>query len=198
MRSECERLGIKFVEATAPDPLGDAGVVGAQQFILEDVPKKVEEYGKQTKFFSTNCTMQEPLIKAVLDSDAIFAQQCCPNPYHGYPGALGIPIPGDKAGDLAFINQQIKEKIAARGGSGRFATWKVNVYTYFIEVGAKYAKEWADGKIKSKNDKEALQRILNEVAGNSISLYTYKGVNRAGKSIELDNFYLISSGYITY
>jgi len=63
MRETCEKLGMTFVYAEAPDPLGDAGVPGAQQFILEDVPRKIAEYGKDTNFFSTNCAMQEPLIK---------------------------------------------------------------------------------------------------------------------------------------
>ncbi|MCD4714108.1 MAG: DUF3798 domain-containing protein, partial [Clostridiales bacterium] len=55
-KAECEARGMTFVDATAPDPTGDAGVPGAQQFILEDVPRKVEEYGVNTNFFSTNCS----------------------------------------------------------------------------------------------------------------------------------------------
>ncbi|MGI6239941.1 MAG: DUF3798 domain-containing protein, partial [Christensenellales bacterium] len=34
----CEEYGIELVERDAPDPTGEAGVTGAQQFILEDVP----------------------------------------------------------------------------------------------------------------------------------------------------------------
>ena len=74
-KEECAKLGMEFVDATAPDPTGDAGVSGTQQFILEDVPRKVEEYGKDTNFFSTNCSMMEPLIKSVLNTGAVFAQQ---------------------------------------------------------------------------------------------------------------------------
>jgi len=198
MRAQCEKLGMKFIDATAPDPLGDVGVLGAQQFILEDVPRKVEEYGQQTNFFSTNCALQAPLIKATLKAGAIFAQQCCPNPHHGYPEALGIEIPKDKAGDLAYANEQIKAKIAAQGGSGRFATWPVNVYTLFIEVGAKYAKDWANAKIKSKNDKEALIRILNEVTGTPVGVITYVGKNKDGSRFESANYYLFRSSYIVY
>jgi len=62
----CAEKGLQFIDATAPDPTGDAGVPGAQQFILEDIPRKIEEYGKDTCFFSTNCSMQEPLIKVEL------------------------------------------------------------------------------------------------------------------------------------
>ena len=34
MEKVCEDLGIKFVFETAPDPIGDVGMAGAQQFIL--------------------------------------------------------------------------------------------------------------------------------------------------------------------
>lgn len=78
MKSECEELGINLVMADAPDPLSDVGLAGAQQFILEDVPKKVDEYGQETAFFSTNCGLQEPLIKAVLETGAYYPQPCCP------------------------------------------------------------------------------------------------------------------------
>ncbi len=50
-KENCEKQGLEFVDATAPDPTGDAGISGSQQFILEDVPKKVAEYGENTAFF---------------------------------------------------------------------------------------------------------------------------------------------------
>ncbi len=53
LKETCDEIGLQFVDATAPDPTGDAGVSGAQQFILEDVPRMVEKYGKNTAFFST-------------------------------------------------------------------------------------------------------------------------------------------------
>ena len=93
------KLGIKFVDVTAPDPTGDAGLGGAQQFILEDVPRQIAEYGKDTCFFSTNCGMQEPLIRSVWENGAILVQQCCPSPYHGYPAALDIDVTGHE-GDI--------------------------------------------------------------------------------------------------
>ena len=175
-KDECKKLGMKFVDATAPDPTGDAGVPGAQQFILEDVPRKIAEYGKDTNFFSTNCAMQEPLIKAVLDGGAIYAQQCCPSPYHGYPGALGIEIPSDKAGDVDFVIEQIKAKIAEKGGTGRFSTWPVPMNMMFIEAGVEYAKAWCEGTITCKNDVEALKKICSDIAGGAeMQFVTYTG-----------------------
>lgn len=90
IKEKCAELNIEFVDATAPDPTGDSGTTGAQQFILEDVPKMVAQYGKDTAFFSTNCAMQVPLIKAAVEQGAIYPQPCCPSPYHGYPAALGL------------------------------------------------------------------------------------------------------------
>jgi hypothetical protein len=46
----CNDLGLKFVFETAPDPTSDVGIVGAQQFMLENVPKWVKKYGKETCF----------------------------------------------------------------------------------------------------------------------------------------------------
>ena len=63
LKTYCAENDIELVDVTAPDPTGDSGITGAQQFILEDVPRQVEKYGKDTCFFTTNCGMQEPLIR---------------------------------------------------------------------------------------------------------------------------------------
>ncbi len=76
LKETCKEIGLEFIDASAPDPTGDAGVSGAQQFILEDVPRMVEKHGKDTAFFSTNCSMQVPLIGACLEAGAIYPQPC--------------------------------------------------------------------------------------------------------------------------
>ena len=195
-KETCEKEGIEFVDATAPDPTGDAGVPGAQQFILEDVPRKIEEYGKDTAFFSTNCSMQEPLIKSILAGGAIFPQQCCPSPYHAYPGALAIEIPEDKKGDLDYIIDQIGVKIKDGGGEGKFSTWPVPVNMMFVEGGVKYAMAFLDGETEGRNDQGKLTEILNGLVKNGeikITPYTDAG---SGKTY--DNYYLILSDYINF
>jgi len=169
---------MKFVDATAPDPTGDAGIPGAQQFILEDVPRKVKELGADTNFFSTNCSMQEPLIKSCLENGAVNAQQCCPSPYHGYPGALGLQIPEDKAGDVDYLIEQIKVKVAEKNGTGRFSTWPVpfSMMSTAAAVG--------------KNDAEALKTAYKNASGG----YDIKFSNYDNQ----DNFYLLLCDYITF
>ncbi|HSH36986.1 DUF3798 domain-containing protein [Schnuerera sp.] len=169
MKNACDELGIEFVEIDAPDPTGDAGIPGTQQFILEDVPRQVEEYGKDTAFFGTNCAMQEPLIKSVLDQGAIYPEQCCPSPYHAYPGALGLEIPEDKAGDIDYMIEQIKEKIAEKNGTGRFGTWKYPANMTWIEAGVEYAIRYGKGEIE-KFDKDAMLSALQNIAGDTVEM----------------------------
>ncbi|SCZ77047.1 DUF3798 domain-containing protein [Acidaminobacter hydrogenoformans] len=194
-KSECERLGITFVDATAPDPTGDAGVPGAQQFILEDVPRKIQEYGTETAFFSTNCSMQEPLIKSVLEGGALYPQQCCPSPYHGYPGALGIEIPEDKKGDIDFLVGEITAKIAEGGGTGKFSTWPIPVNMMFVEGGVEYSIAYLNGETADKVDKAKVEEIFTEIAGSPITLGTFTNES-TGNTFE--NFFMVLSDYITF
>jgi len=170
MAQRCAEIGIEFVDATAPDPTSDAGVSGAQQFILEDVPRMVEKYGKDTAFFSTNCAMQVPLIKACLEEGAIYPQPCCPSPYHGFPSALGIEIPEDKKGDIDYVVEEIRKRIAEKGGTGRFSTWPVPVAMMILEGSAEYAKAWIEGEITERVDKDRLAEEFKKYAGVDINL----------------------------
>ncbi|WP_312640652.1 DUF3798 domain-containing protein [Hydrogenoanaerobacterium sp.] len=193
LKATAEEMGIEFVEATAPDPLGDSGVPGAQQFILEDVPKMIEKYGKDTAFFATNCSMQEPLIKTILAGGAIFPQQCCPSPYHGYPGALGIAIPDDKAGDVDFILGETTKKITDGGNPGRMSTWTVPINMLFVKAGVEYAKQWCEGTITSKNDMEAMTAICSELAGGPVTM-----TKLSENGVDYENFFTLLGNFYTF
>ena len=121
MKKYCEENGIEMVDVTAPDPTGDSGITGAQQFILEDVPRQIEKYGKDTVFFTTNCGMQEPLIRSVFENGAIYSLQCCPSPFHAFPAALNIDMAGHEA-DVTYMMEQLQatesdaEELSSLGG----------------------------------------------------------------------------------
>ena len=195
LKANAEAAGMTFVDATAPDPTGDAGVPGAQQFILEDVPRKVEEYGKDTAFFSTNCSMQEPLIKSVIEQGAYLPQQCCPSPYHGYPGALGIEIPEDKQGDVSYIIEQDKEKVAEKGATGHVGTWETPINMLMVEAGVRYAVEFAEGRTADRLDDAAFRKVLAQVAGGEekITATTYDE-----DGVQLPNYYMLLGDYIIF
>ena len=88
MKKYCAENGIELVDVTAPDPTGDSGITGAQQFILEDVPRQIEKYGKDTVFFTTNCGMQEPLIRSVFENGAIYSLTVLPVSVPRIPGSF--------------------------------------------------------------------------------------------------------------
>lgn len=173
MKAEAEKIGLKWVEQDAPDPTGDAGVPGTQQFIMEDLPRKVAEFGENTAFFGTNCSMMEPMIRQTVETGALFPVQCCPSPYHALPAALGISVPEDKAGDLEFILAEIDTKVDEAGMDGRVATWSVPVNMMYVEAGVRYAIEYLDGNTNGKADGAVLTEIMSDVAGGSIVLENY-------------------------
>ncbi len=124
MVKECARRGMQFHFVTAPDPTGEQGLPGTQQFIFEDVPRELARYGPATAFFTTNGGMEEPLIKAVLNAKrGYFVEQPSPGPTSGYPPALGLRVPPGKFGDMEWITAENKRIIAEHGMSGHFGAW---------------------------------------------------------------------------
>lgn len=186
LEENCAALGIEYVEATAPDPTGDAGVSGAQQFILEDVPAKMEEYaGKKVAFFTTNCSMQEPLQAAVLDQEnAYYPQPCCPSPYHAFPASLGLEI--SVGGDDTVALKAIAEKLSEHNAVGRYSTWASPVNMTIIDVSVEYAKSYIEGEVTEKNDGEKIAAMFEEKCpGAIVENYT----NADGTTI--DNYYTV-------
>ena len=194
LRTNAEAQGLVFVDATAPDPTGDAGVPGTQQFILEDIPRKVAEFGKDTAFFGTNCAMQEPMIKAIVEQGALYPQQCCPSPFHGYPGAFGIEIPEDKAGDVPYVIEQISAKVGEAGMSGRMATWPVPINMLFVEGGVEYAKAYLDGEFDNIVDIAKVQEVFAENGANvTVTPYTNEATGKT-----FDNYLMVLSEYVVF
>lgn len=197
IREKCKELGIEFVDATAPDPTGDSGVTGAQQFILEDVPKMVAEYGPDTAFFSTNCSMQVPLIKACVEAKAIYPQPCCPSPYHGFPAALGLASEDESAVEkmgLDDIVAKTTEALDAAGVKGRFSTWPVPCSMMITVAGTEYAFDWMDGKTNGNLDLDVLKAKMKDYAKMDCQVSPY--TDDSGKAY--DNYQLIMMDYLTY
>ena len=194
-KSECEKLGIKFVMADAPDPLSDVGVAGAQQFMLEDVPKKVAEYGVDTAFFSTNCALQEPMLKKVLELGAIYPQPCCPSPYHAFPNVLGIEIPDDKAGDVQYCIDQVTAKIAELGMTGRTSTWTCPMNMAYIQGLTEYGLAWIDAGCPADQRfvPDEVSRHIGEAAGGNVT-YNVQVID----GIEYPNLLVFLGEYITF
>ncbi len=172
MQERCKALGMEFVSDSAPDPMSEQGLPGAQRYIIEDVPKKIARYGKDTAFFATNCGMQEPLIRTVMMNGGILPEQCCPSPTHGYPGALGIAISAEDAGDMVKIRQAISAEVAKHNEQGRMATWPVSIGMVGIAASTELAMQAIRGETKL-NDIAAVERELEKAAGVNVGLAPY-------------------------
>ena len=145
MEVACNDIGLKFHSETAPDPLSDVGVAGAQQFILEKVPAWLEKYGKDTAFFCTNDAHTEPLIRQIVAHGGYFVEADLPSPLMGYPGALGIDLSAEK-GDFQAIVKKIEEVVKENGASGRLGTWAFS-YGYTNSIGlVELARRVIDGE----------------------------------------------------
>jgi hypothetical protein len=172
MKQACTANGIKFHFVTAPDPMGEGGLPATQQFVMEDVPRELKQYGPKTAFFSTNCGMMDPMIRTVLNGGGYVPEQCCPSPTHGYPTALGIAIPPDKAGDFAYINAENKRVIAEHHMTGHFATWPVPEVMLSIRAITDLLVDAAEKKANYK-DPATVKASMEEHAGVPITLTKY-------------------------
>ena len=194
IKEKCEELGIEFVDATAPDPSSDAGNTGAQMFILEDVPKMVEKYGKETAFFSTNCVMQVPLIEAVFDSGAYYVQPCCPSPYHGFPSAFGIESPSDLVNGITETIEASKKYVADAGLTGHFSTWSVPASIANTVALTEYAFLWMAG-LAPDCDTDILAAVLANYCGVEAALEPFVD---PGTGVVTDNYLVYQLGYLNY
>jgi len=196
MKAVCEELGILFVDETAPDPTGDSGVTGAQQFIIEDVPRKIAEYGPDTAFYATNCSMQEPLIRGVIEGKAIYPLQCCPSPFHAIPSAMNLDMTGHEA-DVDYLAEQVSAYLEPLGMNGRISTWAMPQGMVYIAGGVDYCIEYLEGRTNGRQDYAALEQCMQNIAMENwgatltVGKYTVDGV-------EHENHVVTTASYITF
>jgi hypothetical protein len=144
----CNDLGIRFVFVTAPDPTSDVGVAGAQQYILEQTPQWINQFGANSVFFCTNDAHTEPLLKQLFAYGGMFVEADLPSPLMGYPGALGIDLSAE-AGNFPAILSKVENAVKDKGGSGKFGTWAFS-YGFTASAGlGEFAKRILDGSAKA-------------------------------------------------
>ena len=156
MEETAKDLGLEYIEMSAPDPLSDVGVRGAQQFILEQVPNWIKKYGKDIAFFATNDAQTEPLLKQIAAHGGIFIEADLPSPTMGYPGALGIEFSDDEKGNWPKILEKVEKSVIAAGGSGRMGTW---AYSYNF-AGVEALTDLAIKSIESGDRDFTLDKLL--------------------------------------
>lgn len=175
MKDRCAELGLTLVETTTPDPMSDAGVSGTQQFVIEDVPRSVDQYGVETAFFGTNTAQQEPMIKCVVDTKSYFTYPSDPSPFVGFPSALGIEVPDDKLYDTAYMMDAISAKLADAGMSGHMGTWTAPIMTLFMTGSYAYAEAFCEGETNGeKLNADVFKQALSDAAGGEVDVENIK------------------------
>ena len=204
---EAERLGMEFVFVELSNPFSFT----SHEFILEDVPRKVYQYGKDTAFFGNTCAMQAGLIRACLEEAAIFPLPCCPSPFHGFPVAFeldGFHLEVTKGVTRArfddprhmvnrcFIQttiEQINKKVVDAGMGGRFSTWRYASGMLKTFVAVDYAFRWMVGETNGRVDIDVLVELIESYTGPEadISLLEEDGV-------VYENYILYTQPYIVF
>ncbi len=199
MEEACKDLGLKFVFETAPDPTSEVGVVGAQQFMLENVPVWVKKYGKETAFYATNDAHTEPLIKQIVQYGGIFVEASLPSPLLGFPGALGIDLKAEK-GNFPAIMKKIEDTLVAKDAKGRLGTWSYS-FGYCATAGlTEHAKRVIDGKSKMTSMTDIFSAFGKYTPGakwgGSWYVDASTGVKAKNFLLLLQDTYIFGRGYI--
>lgn len=199
MEQACKDLGVKFVAETAPDPMSDVGIPGAQQFILEKMPAWLEKYGKDAAYFCTNDAQTAPLLKVICEKGGIFVESDLPSPILGYPEALGISTKED-AGNWPALLKKVEDTVVAKGGGGRMGTWAYS-FSYSVTTAlSEFAKQVVDGTAK-KDSFDDLMKCFNASTPGATwngSYYTDIATNTEKKNHVLlyQDTYVLGKGYL--
>ena len=211
MLEKCDEIGLHFVHIDIPSP--ESVVAGynmwkedfskAKNFILEDMPKQIAEYGTDTAFYGRYCYQQEPLIKLCIEQGGIYPQTCCPSPYHGFSQILGSKAPistegedgsGIKIEGVVEMVEKTTAMLEEKGVLGRFSTWLVPEQSLFIWAAADYGIRWMKGEVSKEGiDIGALRACMEVYTGPGVEIAHFEE-----GEVSHENYLLITEPYYTY
>ena len=192
-------LGMEFIDMSAPDPVSDVGVAGAQQYILEQVPNWIKKYGKDTAFFTTNDAHTEPLLKRISEEGGYFVEADVPSPTIGYPGALGIKFDDSEKGNWPAILKKVEEAVVEKGGAGRMGTWSYSYNFSTATALGDHVVNVLDGKCELLDFDALMSTLKNVTSGagwNGNYLVDADGVERENYILLYEDTYIFGKGYL--
>lgn len=187
MAEASKDLGMEFIDMTAPDPVSDVGVAGAQQYILEQMPSWLKKYGKETAFFATNDAHTEPLLKRVSELGGYFVEADLPSPTMGYPGALGIQFDESEKGNWPKILEKVEKSVVAKNAGGRMGTWSYSYNFAITSALVDHAKGAVEEKVEIDDFDSLIETLSKNTPGSKWNGSNYTDV----RGIEKEHFYLL-------
>ena len=194
MKETAKDLGMEFIDMSAPDPVSDVGVAGAQQFILEQVPNWLEKYGQNTAFFATNNSHTEPLLKRIAEKGGYFIEADLPSPTMGYPGALGIKFDESEKGNWQAILKKVEKSVIDANGAGRMGTWAYSYSFTGVLSLTDHAMNVIEGKCEMLDFDAFIETLKANTPGAGWNGSYYIGVD----GVEKENFLMIYQNYIYF
>ena len=192
MKSVCEENGVAFEQVTMPDPMGDAGVSGAQQFLIENIPALMDQYGtKNIAYFATVSTIQESMLKTIVENGGIYPCHTDPSPFSAFSGALGLEIDDAHKYDAEYVTNLITETLAKYDENGRVGGWEVSMIRCEMEFLFEYAIAYCEGQVNEVDgapDKEMVQELLTKCYGESAQVKNYVNEDTGE---EYDNWFTV-------
>ncbi len=169
MKAVCEANNVPFEEVSMPDPMGDAGVPGAQQFLIENIPSLMEQYGtKNIAYFVTVSTVEQAFIKSIVENGGIFPCHTDPSPFSDFAPALGLEIDEAHKFDAEYVTDLISKELEKYNMNGRVGGWEKSLVRLEMEFLFRYAIEYCEGRtneVDGKPDKAVVSDLLMQVYG---------------------------------
>lgn len=193
MQEVCEANGVRFEQVTMPDSAGDAGISGAQQFLLENIPSLMEQYDtKDVAYFATVSTIQESMLKAVVENGGIYPCHTDPSPFSAFSGALGLEVDDEHKYDAEYVTKLISDKLGEYDMNGRVGGWDKSYIRCELEFLFQYAVDYCDGKVDEVDglpDVEEVKKLMKDIYGDSV---TYQNCVNDQTGEEYKNWYTVS------
>lgn len=172
MKKVCDENDVQFEQISMPDPMGDAGVSGAQQFLLESIPSLMDQYGtKDIAYFATVSTIQESMLKCIAENGGIYPCHTDPSPFSAFAGALGLEVPEDHKYDAEYVTKMISDKLGEYNENGRVGGWEQSLVRLEMEFLIEYAMSYCEGKTNEQDnlpDEAVVQELLKKIYGDSV------------------------------
>jgi len=160
----CGELGIRLLPEIIPYAMRHDG----HQFVTEDIPEKIAQYGEKTAFTSSG-SRQSSILAGVLEHGGLYLGTLFPRP--SAASAMESirsstreedEAAGNFPGDMIEARQQLREK----GPDGRIADFPISYLDLELRAAYEYAKLWLAGELPEQGvDKGALLRIMEEISG---------------------------------
>ena len=171
MKAVCEENGVEFEQVTMPDPMGDAGISGAQQFMLESIPSLMDQYGtKDVAYFATVSTIQESMLRTIVENGGIYPCHTDPSPFSAFSGALGLEIDDEHKYDAEYVTDLITKELEKYNMNGRVGGWERSFVRCELEFLMEYAIAYCEGKtneIDGLPDVAMVEALIKKIYGDT-------------------------------